>query len=791
MIINVLKRDNSIEKFNEQKIKNVIIKTFNKNGIENKEVISSVFEDVINYLNLYNEETINVEEVQDIVQNSIWENGYKEIAFKFIEYRFSKKEKREMMSGIYKAVENVCKVTDRENANVGNGPSSKMLQIAETTSKDFYEKYIISETTRKAIKDNKIYPHDHSWASIGTTTCTFIPLRKLLENGFDTGHGFIRKPKRIRTAAQLSCIILQANQCDQHGGQAYSNFDQALAPSIKREYEFQLMNEVNTLIKLGLIKDIKNEEVSFIENLSKESIQSYDDMCDVIYSEEERRDKEYNEIKNKYKEIIKSLPGELKQKIEELAWENTERETLQAMEATIHNLNSMHSRAGAQVPFSSVNIGTDTSREGRLVVKSLLLAYEKGLGKGEQPLFPNICFKVKSKVNYEEDTPNFDLLLLALRVSSKRLFPTFSFQDSTINKDFPEDVPTMGCRTRISWNRHMPLSEQSCEGRGNLSFTTINLPNISLECKFEKEHKYNYLNEFDNLSKEFSIYIPKEYQDNDLTKVFFLKLNEYVNIAIEQLVERFKYQCNFKKVDFPFLMNGTWMNSETLNDNDKLYDMLKHGTLGIGFIGLAETLKALVGKHHGEDETALKLGIEIIKFLDLKSKIASETHNLNFAVIATPAEGLTGKFVSKDKNIYGAVEGITDKEWYTNSFHIPVEYNINIFKKIKIEGSFSKYCQGGSITYVELNESPLGNIKGYYKIIKSMYESDVVYGAINFPCDRCKDCGEFGVIEDECNVCGSKNISRIRRITGYLAEKDNFNYAKKKETENRVVHMKI
>lgn len=790
MISNVQKRDNSVVKFEGDKIYDVILTAFQRNGIENEEVVKSIYKKVIDTLELSKDEIMKIEEIQDLIQKAILKEGYYNIAVEFIKYRADHQKLRDMKVGLYESIGQICKVTDRENANVGNGPSSKMLQIAETSSKEFNNNYLLDKVTLDAINANKIYEHDSSWGPVGTTTCTFIPLRKFLGNGFNTGHGFIRKPKRIRTAAQLSCIALQSNQNDQHGGQAYGWYDRDLAPSIKREYEWQLMHIINTNIKSGFLDGgLSKKDMSKIENLKCDTHPTLDDMCDLIYAEREIIDKEYNEIKLRYMDILESLDREHKDKIKNLAWEYTEEETFQAMEATVHNLNSMHARAGAQVPFSSINVGTDMSKEGRLLLKCLLLAYEKGLGKGEQPLFPNICFKVKSGVNYEPNTPNFDLLLLALRVSSKRLFPTFNFQDATINKDFPEDVPIMGCRTRISWNRH--AKKQTCEGRGNNSFATMNLPNLGLESKFEKVRKHDFKREFYRLCKTYNISIPEVYKYNDAVKALFVKINDTADVIIHLLVERFKYQCSFKKADFPFLMNGSWMNSETLKPNDTLYDMLKHGTLGMGYIGLAECLVAVVGKHHGESNNANKLGHAITKFLKKKCDKASDEYDLNFALLSTPAEGLSGKFISKDKKTYGIVKGVTDKEWYTNSCHIPVEYKINIFDKIKIEGAYSKYSDGGSITYVELDESPLGNIQAYYKIIQAMYEADVVYGAINFPCDRCRDCGEFGVIDGDCPHCGSSNISRIRRITGYLAEQDDFNFAKKAETKHRVVHMKL
>lgn len=572
------------------------------------------------------------------------------------------------------------------------------------------------------------------------------------------------------------------------GGQAYGWYDRDLASSVKSEYHWQLMNIINELYSLGLIR-IPNSLIKDIDIVSTLDIPctNIEDMSKLLYKEHIIEDTKYRKLTKKYKEVLDSLDNSLKDKIKILAWQNTERETYQAMEGTIYNLNTMHSRAGGQTPFSSVNIGTDTSKEGKLIAKCLLLAYEKGLGKGEQPLFPNIIFKIKKGINYEPNDPNFDLLLLALRVSSIRMFPTFSFQDASINKDFPEDIPIMGCRTRIAWNKHKPMDKQSCEGRGNLSFTSINLPHIALSTIYNPNRQLT----LKNTIERYNIKIPEKYKDIEIIPNFFNLLEEVLDITVKQLLKRFNYQCSFKKSDFPFLMNGAWMDSEKLNKNDTLYDMLKHGTLGIGFIGLAETLYALVGEHHGQSKDAQKLGIEIVKFMNNYAIISSEKYNLNFGILGTPAEGLAGKFISKDKNIFGSIKGVTDKEWYTNSFHIPVEFNINIYDKIKLEGEYAKYCAGGSITYVELNESPLGNIKAYYKIIQTMYESDVVYGAINFPADRCLDCGEFGIIEQECPHCKGTNISRIRRITGYLAEESNFNYAKKMEMKNRVSHIKL
>lgn len=563
--------------------------------------------------------------------------------------------------------------------------------------------------------------------------CTFIPLRKLLNNGFNTGHGYIRQPQRIKSAAALACIVFQANQNDQHGGQAYGWFDRDLAPYVKREFEWQIQNLKNNLASLGI--------------------------------------EEFDE-----------------EKIKQIAWENTEKETFQAMESLVFNLNSMHARAGAQVPFTSINIGTDTSKEGRLVSKMLLLAYEKGLGKGEQPIFPNIIFKVKSGVNFEPDTPNYDLLMLSLRVTSKRLFPNYVFQDCTLNRDFPEDVPVMGCRTRISWNRHKPAEEQTCEGRGNTSFTTVNPVGIALKAKYRMKYNDKIEQAFNDLVVKYKIVIPEVYSENKVIRKFFVELNKYIDIIVDQLLDRFAYQGKFLKQDFPFLMNGVWMDSDKLNKLDTVADVIKHGTLTIGFIGLAETLTCLVGKHHGEDSNADLLGLEIVKFMRKKVDEAAETHDLNFSLLATPAEGLCEKLVAIDKKKYGEIKGITDKAWYTNSFHVPVEFKIGMFKKIEIEGKYHSYCNGGQISYIELKEAPIDNGEGMYEVLKYMKQNDMSYVSFNFPVDRCRKCNLSGIIEKECPACGSSDISRIRRITGYLAELDNFNNGKREETLHRVSH---
>lgn len=733
----VEKRDGRKVAFDRIKIFNAIKKAFEntENQPFDKKVIDDLTDQVENFLGREGQPIVTVEHIQDVVERILMKNNYYQVCKNYILYRQKRTQIRERKNEVRKAIARIIRKTDRENANVGNGPAAKLLQIAEAEGRDFMEKELTSPDVLEAMRENIIYPHDYSWGPIGTTTCTFIPLGKLLQNGFNTGHGYIRTPKRIKTAAQLACIIFQSNQNDQHGGQAFGWFDRDMAPFVKREYEWQLNNLKENFAAVGIEPDSVDPKL-----------------------------------------------------LEEKAWENTVNETAQAMEALVFNLNTMHSRAGAQVCFTSINFGTDTSREGRLISEMLLKAYDRGLGKGEQPIFPNLIFKVKDGVNAKEGDPNFDLFKLAMEVSSRRLFPNYVFQDSSFNKDFPGDVPTMGCRTRISWNVNKPEDEQTCEGRGNLSFTTINIVGIALRATYKEKWNEDFGRKFEELKTKYDLKIPEPFKDKQNIKIFFVLHDKYIDLAVKQLLDRYRYQCSFTKADFPFLMNGIWMDSEKLKENDTLESVLKHGTLSVGFIGLAETLKCLVGKHHGESEEADMLGEEIVRFMRAKTDEATQKYHLNFSLLATPAEGLAGKFLVKDRAVYGVIEGVTDKEWYTNSFHVPVEYKISVFKKIKVEGKYHKYCNAGHISYIELESPPQNNTEAIYTILKYMKENDMGYVAINYPVDRCRECNFQGVIDEKCPACHSKNISRIRRITGYLAELKQFNHAKKMETLSRSKH---
>lgn len=592
----------------------------------------------------------------------------------------------------------------RENANMdGQSPMGTMSRVASEAAKFYAKQKLLSEDVRQAVEDNYIYPHDLDFYITGTTTCCQIPLGKVLKGGFNTGHGFIREPNSIHSAMALASIIFQANQNMQHGGQSFPIFDHDLAPYVEKTYR-------------------KNKE-----------------------------------------RLKKLAPHYSDGELDELAWKETDRDVYQACEAFIHNCNSMHSRGGGQVPFVSINYGTDTSKAGRMLIKNLLLATKAGLGNGETPIFPIQIFKMKKGVNFDKGDPNYDLYLLALETTAKRLFPNFSFIDSSFNLSFYDGTPEsevayMGCRTRVMDNRH---GEKNTVQRGNLSFTSLNLVKMALTA-------HN---------------IPD----------FFRKLDHYADLAIKQLLERFKFQGKKKARNFPFLYGqGIWKGGETLQPDDELKEVLKQGTLTLGFIGLAEALVALIGKHHGESEQARRLGYRIVEFLREKTDRASEEYDLNFSLIATPAESLSGTFTRKDQEVFGKIPGITDRPYYTNSFHVPVYYPIKAIDKIRIEGPFHKLCNGGHITYIECDGDVARNIRALDVLVKAMAEHDIGYGAINHPVDRCKECGYSGIIDNECPSCGNgdeNKISRIRRITGYLVgDMNRWNSAKRAEERERVKH---
>lgn len=704
MFTAIIKRDGRTEAFHENKITDAIFQCLQSVRKADRQLAVELTLLVMKGIRQqYGEDNFSVENVQDIVETILMENGYAKEAKAYILYRNNRTRFREAKSELMETLAEILQETNRGNANVGNSPSAKVLQISEHVSTSYYLKRLLPQEEADAHTNGDIYIHDLSWYG-KTLTCLQIPLAQLLKEGFNNGHGYIRAPKGIKTAAALAAIILQSNQNDMHGGQAFAYFDRDMAVYAELEEKRQAKLIRGNLAKLGLSAD----EIG----------------------------------------------------IEELIYERVKEETYQAMEGFIYNLNTMHSRAGAQVPFSSINLGTDMSRAGRLVTKCFLLAYEKGLGKGEAPIFPNVCFKIKKGVNFEPGDPNYDLFQLSMCVACKRLFPNFSFQDASFNTRFyPEEVAYMGCRTRVIANCNGPVVTDS---RGNLSFTTINLPRLGIRAQ-------------GNLS------------------LFWHLLDEILDLVIRQLYTRYNIQKKLKVKDFPFLMGQKlYINSENLKSNDSIEKAICHGTLSIGFIGLAECLVALFGKHHGENAEAHALGISIVSHMRRKCDEAIEKYKLNFSLLATPAEQLSGKFTKLDIEQYGVISGVTDKLWYTNSFHIPVEYEIEALNKIALEGVYHKYCNAGHISYVELPSAPGHNLEAFEFLVRAMAKADMGYAAINFPVDICSDCNLNAVISEEiCPKCGGNNIKRIRRITGYLSSLDRFNDYKLAEVQNRQVHQNL
>ena len=713
MFKRIVKRDGKIVKFDPEKI----IEAIEKAGLATEEFKADRARALAEKVLEKAEEKItartpNVEQIQDIVEEVLMESKFKKTARAYIRYRQERSRIRDAKSDlmmVYRTISHADASEDsdvkRSNANVdGDSAMGKMLQFGAEGSKVFTKSLILPPEIALAHESGDIHIHDLDFYATGTLTCCQSDPFRLFENGgFNTGHGHLRTPNSIGSYAALAAILLQANQNEQHGGQSIPNFDYAMAPGVNKSFRKSLKRNLAKYNKFAGKK------------LDLEVKDTYE------YGDDQKL------IKAKWPKAVVEASNE-----------DVERETLQAMEGFIHNLNTMHSRAGAQVPFTSINFGTDTTPAGRLVSFNLLQATENGLGKGETPIFPISILKVKEGVNYNPKDPNYDLFKRSMEVSAKRLFPNFCFIDAPYNVkyykpgDYRTEVATMGCRTRV-FASIFPESDGIVTGRGNLSFTTINLVRIGIKhgicLKQRKEADWNG---------------------------FYKELDEKLNLAKNQLLERYEFQANQHVRNFPFLMGqGNWFGSEKLGPNDKLRDVIKHGTLSIGFIGLAETLVAMIGKHHGEDEDARELGLDIITHMREKCDEFSKKYKLNFSLLATPAEGIAGRFTRIDKKEFGVIPGVTDREFYTNSFHVPVYYKISAFEKIDIEAPYHNLCNAGHITYIELDGDPSQNIEAFESVIRKMHDAGIGYGSVNHPVDRDPICGFSGVITgDRCPHCG-------------------------------------
>ena len=691
----VVKRDGREVRFNSEKIANAIKKAAKEIEYNFKESqVLEIVHKVINYIEMTGKEKVSVEEVQNLVEKALKDSGHERIQKVYSTYRIERTRVREIKSDLMKAINKIGVETDRDNANVGNNFSSKLLRIASESNK-WHNLSNMPKHLAKAHENGELYFHDLDSYNL-TINCLHIPTKEILERGFNTGYGTISPPKRIETAAELSCILLQSSQNDMFGGQSHPDFD----------------NDISV----------------FVEPTRQE-------------------------VRKELEEL--GIDGE---RLDELVEKKLNKRIHQAMQGIVFNLNTMHSRAGSQVPFSSINLGIPYTRDAALVCEAFLEEYEKGLGKGEQPIFPNIIFRVKEGINREAEDPYHYLYQLACRVASKRMNPTFMNIDADFNKEFYDKgyMPaTMGCRTYLMKNIN---GEPGCKGRGNIAPVTVNLPRIAIE-------------------------------SGKSTDKFFEILQQRLSLAKEALLNRYGVLKNLKVKDLPFVAGqGLLKGSEGLKEGDSIEPILKQGTWGIGFIGLAEALIALTGKHHGESEEARELGLKIVGFIRQYTDRLVEETNLNWSCYATPAEGLSGKFIKNDKKIYGLIKDVTDKEYYTNSYHIPVKCPISIKDKIDIEAPYHKLCNAGHISYIEVDDRP--SPETIMDILNYAYrETNISYIGINFHIRYCKECGNYLLSHEVlCPNCKSNNIQGISRVTGYLSLDERFGPGKYEERRDRISH---
>ena len=762
MVRFIKKRDSRVVPFDISKIDEAIFRAAKAQGGTDRTMSSRLADQVLDILEAEHCETPDVEHVQDLVEKVLIENGHARTAKAYILYRNERTRVREMKTRLMNTLKDLsftdAKELDlkRENANIdGDTPMGTMLRYGSEAAKAFYKNYLLSPEFSSAHEEGEIHIHDLDFLSL-TTTCCQIDIKKLFTNGFNTGHGYLREPGSIQTASALACIAIQSNQNDQHGGQSIPNFEYGLAPGVARSFIKNIdlaleMRDAPAAFRAEVKEALRQRSFPTGEYSSFQSI-----LCDegLAFVREQ---------------LTRNLPAAEADRVIEKAVTKTDRDTYQAMEGLLHNLNTMHSRAGAQVPFSSINYGTDTTPEGRMVIKNTLLAEDAGLGNGETPIFPIHIFKVREGYSFNPTDPNYDLFKLACRVSAKRLFPNFSFMDAPFNAQYLQgddpnhEVAYMGCRTRVMANRHDP-SRETTFGRGNLSFTSINLPRIALRHRGDIEG-------------------------------FFEEFHQKIDLVFAQMLERYEIQASKRCRNYPFLMGqGVWLDSDDLTPADEVGDILKHGTLTTGFIGLAECLKALLGVHHGESEEAQQLGLRIVQTLRDRADAKGEETGMNFTVIATPAEGLAGRFVRIDRKIFGNIPGITDRDYYTNSFHVPVYFPINAFNKLRIEAPYHAMTNGGHISYVEVDGDPMNNLQAFEEIVKAMKQMGIGYGSINHPVDRDPVCGFTGIIGDVCPRCGRHDgegipLSVLKRIKGYVH--DSRNSDERSEAHDKIANIKL
>ena len=770
---NIIKRDGRSAEFELSKITDAIEKAFTAQGaLRDRASYEKLAQQVLDKIEAGAIEGVpTVESVQDLVEEVLDENGHFQVARAYIRYRDERARIRVMNTRLFQEIDEITHSDaldsdiKRENANIdANTAMGTMLKYGSAAAKHYYQMSVLTDEQSKAHREGDIHIHDLDFYTL-TTTCCQIDITKLFKGGFSTGHGVLREPSDITSYSALACIAIQSNQNDQHGGQSISNFDYAMAQGVKKTYRrLYKRNLTSALELLAGIEDAKTTVDALTARVEAETGLMPTLIMDVNYTNTERATL-VAELEERG--VSMDIACRAQEFATKQTWIDTDRATHQAMEAFVHNLNTMHSRAGAQTPFSSINYGMDTSAEGRMVIRNILLATEEGLGGGETPIFPIQIFRVKEGVSYNAGDPNYDLFKLACQVSAKRLFPNFSFMDASYNakyyKGTPEtEVAYMGCRTRVIGNVYDPENEIT-PGRGNLSFTSINLPRLAIRAKGD-------------------------------VHLFFEMLDKKIDLVCQQMLDRFAIQSKKRVYNMPFLMGqGVWINSDSLAWDSEVGEILKNGTLSMGFIGLAEALTALIGEHHGQSEKAQNLGLDIIGHMRTRLDALSAEMKLNFTLLATPAEGLAGRFVLIDRERFGEIPNVTDRDYYTNGFHIPVHYDINAFKKIELEAPYHALTNAGHISYVELDGDPTDNLEAFEAIIRHMKESGVGYGSINHPVDRDPVCGYNGIIGERCPKCGREEngipFERIRRITGYLVGTlDRFNDGKRAEEAARVKH---